>query len=345
MKKGIILMNLGSPDSTNVSDLKVYLKEFLMDERVIDKPLFWRTILVKGLIVPFRASKSAEAYKTIWWDEGSPLIVLTERLKNALEAKTEMPIEISMRYRKPRPKTAYDNLLAKQPDLEEVILVPLYPHYAMSSWETAVEHMKEAHKKYQYRFKLKIVPPFYNHPAYINALAELMEPYLKDEFDQLLFSYHGIPESHIFKTDRTNGTHNLASTDSCCDHPQAQKTCYRHQVMETTKLVTDKLGLDKNKWAIAFQSRLGRDPWLLPSTQERLPNLPKEGVKKIKVVCPSFVSDCLETLEEIEERGKEDFVSNGGEQYQYIPCLNTSEVWVKALMQIIKDAEEKPWVD
>src|SRR5690606_191850 len=195
------------------------------------------------------------------------------------QLKTTEPVEIAMRYRKPHPKTAYDNLLKRMPDLEEVILVPLYPHYAMSSWETAVVYMKEIHKKYNYSFELKTVPPFYQHPAYIHALAESMKPYLQDEFDQLLFSYHGIPQSHIFKTDKTNGSHDIESPDKCCEQPGSQATCYRHQVIKTTQLVTAALGISKDKWAISFQSRLGRDPWLLPSTQERLPNLPKEGIK------------------------------------------------------------------
>ncbi len=335
-------MNLGSPDSTSVPDLKAYLKEFLMDERVIDKPLWLRTLLVKGIIVPTRAPKSAEAYKTIWWEEGSPLVVLTERLQKALQEKVTEPVEIAMRYRKPNPKTAYDNLLKKIPDLEEVILVPLYPHYAMSSWETAVVYMKEIHKKHNYSFQLKTVPPFYKHPAYINALAESMKPHLQDDYDQLLFSYHGIPERHVLKTDPTK--QHCMQVDNCCyKASESHLTCYRHQVTMTSELVAKKLGLKKNQWAQSYQSRLGRDPWLLPSTQERLPNLPKEGVKKIKVVCPSFISDCLETLEEIEERGKEDFIANGGEKYEYIPCVNTSETWVNALVQLIEEAKDAPY--
>lgn len=330
-------MNLGSPDSTSRRDVKKYLDEFLMDERVMDKPYLLRLLLVKGIITPFRAAKSAAAYKTIWREDGSPLILLTKKLQQALQAKVDAPVEIAMRYGKPNPKTAYDNLLAQIPKLEEVILVPLYPHYAMSSWETAVEYMKEVYRRYKYKFQLKIVPPFYNHPAYLHALAESIQPYLQNSYDQLLFSYHGIPISHIYKTDKTNSFHDLTNPDKCCDNPEAQKYCYRHQVIETTHLVTKALGLQREKWQLSFQSRLGRDPWLLPSTQDRLPNLPKEGVTKLKVVCPAFISDCLETLEEIEERGKEDFLANGGEHYEYIPCLNTNEIWVDALIQLINE--------
>lgn len=340
-KQGIVLMNLGSPNSTSRKDVKKYLDEFLMDERVIDKPYLFRLLLVKGIITPFRASKSAEAYKTIWWQEGSPLVVLTQQLQEALQKKVTAPVEIAMRYGAPNPKTAYDNLLAKSPDLDEVILVPLYPHYAMSSWETAVEYMKEIHAKHQYPFTLKIVPAFYKHPAYINALAESMKPYLQNEYDQLLFSYHGIPERHVLKSDPTK-SHCMQVENCCFKSSASHATCYRHQVTMTSELVAKKLGLRKDKWTQAYQSRLGRDPWLLPSTQERLPNLPKEGIKKIKVVCPSFVSDCLETLEEIEMRGKEDFLANGGEKYEYIPCMNTSELWVDALVQLIEETKNAP---
>lgn len=336
-KRGIILMNLGSPDSTSEQDLKKYLTEFLMDERVIDKPKFWRTILVRGLIVPFRAAKSAEAYQQIWWKEGSPLIVLTRQLQAALQPKMSEDIEIAMRYGNPDPARAYDILVKKNPDLQEVILVPLYPHYAMSSYETAVEYMKTVHKKKGYSFILKTIPPFYKHPAYIGALAESIKPHLENDYDQLLFSYHGIPENHIYKTDKTGSMHDLHSVDKCCENEAAQATCYRHQVMTTTKLVAQYLNLPESKYQISFQSRLGRDPWLQPNTQERLPMLPAEGVKKLVVVCPSFVSDCLETLEEIDIRGRADFIASGGQKYNYSPCMNINEAWVNALKQIVEE--------
>lgn len=334
-------MNLGSPDSASTKDLKKYLTEFLMDGRVIDKPFLYRSLLVKGIIVPFRAKNSAEAYQKIWWKEGSPLVVLTERLREALQTVLPENIEVAMRYGNPDPKMAYDNLLRKNSDLEEVVLVPLYPHYAMSSYETAVEYMKKVYTKNNYSFKLKIVPPFYDHPAYINALAESMKPYLQNNFDQLLFSYHGIPERHIFKTDKTHSEHDLRSLEKCCDSATAQATCYRHQVITTTKLVTERLGLDKTRYQISFQSRLGRDPWLKPNTQELLPTLPGRGVKKLLIASPAFVSDCLETLEELDIRGREDFLANGGETYTYIPCMNTNKVWINALKNIIEEFAQR----
>lgn len=334
-KRGILLMNLGSPDSTEVKDLRKYLNQFLMDERVIDKPYALRALLVKGIIVPFRAPKSAEAYKTIWTDEGSPLIVLTRQLQEALQQEVAEPVEMTMRYGNPTPDVAFDKLLEKMPDMEEVVGVPLYPHYAMSSFETAVEYAKEIHAKKKYPFKLRFLKPFYNDPEYIEALAERMRPYLLEEYDHILFSYHGVPARHIIKTDVT-GEHCLKTPD-CCNTPSpAHAFCYRHQCFTTTELVTEKLGIPKGKYSNSFQSRLGKG-WLEPFTDIRLEQMPKEGIKKLLILCPAFVSDCLETLEEIEERGKEVFMEAGGEKYAMIPCLNTHPLWVKALSKWISE--------
>ena len=328
-------MNLGSPDSTEVKDVKRYLDEFLMDERVIDKPWLLRALLVKGIIVPFRAPKSAEAYKSIWTKEGSPLIVISEQLAKALDKEVEEPVTIAMRYGNPSPKAAYDELLKQNPDLEEVVLVPMYPHYAMSSYETAVEYAKEHHKKGGYTFKLTAIKPYYDNVDYLEALAESMRPYLNKEYDHILFSYHGVPERHIHKGDVT-GQHCL-KVPNCCEVPsKAHEYCYRHQCWQTTKLVTEKLGIPREKWGFSFQSRLGRDPWLQPYTAVRFEELPKEGVKKLLVVCPAFVSDCLETLEEIAEEGKEIFLHNGGESFEMIPCLNLHPLWVSTMAKWIQ---------
>ncbi len=336
MKRAIVLMNLGSPDSTNVKDVKKYLDEFLMDERVIDKPWLLRALLVKGIIVPFRAPKSAEAYKSIWTEKGSPLIVISKQLGDALKKEIEEPVAIAMRYGNPSPKTAFDSLVVSNPDLEEVIAVPMYPHYAMSSYETAVEYAKEQHKKGGYKFKLTTIKPYYNNEEYINALCESIKPHLENEYDQILFSYHGVPERHIYKGDIT-GHHCLKSAD-CCDIPSpAHGYCYRHQCWTTTKIVTQRLNIPKEKWGFSFQSRLGRDPWLQPYTALRLAELPKEGVRKLLVVCPAFVSDCLETLEEIAEEGKEIFLHAGGESFEMIPCLNVHPLWVNAIATWIRE--------
>ncbi|MBA4168494.1 MAG: ferrochelatase [Chitinophagaceae bacterium] len=334
-KRGILLMNLGSPDSTEVKDVKRYLNQFLMDKRVIDKPWLLRALLVQGIIVPFRAPKSAEAYKTIWTSEGSPLIVISKQLQQALQKIVDEPVELTMRYGNPAPEIAFDRLMERMPGLEEVVAIPLYPHYAMSSYETAVEFAKEVHKKKKYPFSLTFIKPYYSEPEYIEALADRIEPYLDQPYDHILFSYHGVPGRHIIKSDVT-GNHCLQSAGCCNAASPAHAFCYRHQGIMTTRLVTEKLGIPANKFSISYQSRLGKG-WLEPFTDIRLQEMPGEGIKKLLVICPAFVSDCLETLEEIAERGKESFMGAGGETYQMIPCLNTHPLWVSALAGWVKE--------
>lgn len=332
-------MNLGSPDSTEVKDVRAYLNEFLMDGRVIDKSYLFRLLLVRGIIAPFRAPKSAEAYEKIWTEKGSPLIVITKQLQQTLQQQVEEPVEIAMRYGNPSIKAAYDNLAKKYPALDEVILVPMYPHYAMSSYETAIEDAKNMHAKGKYGFKLTFVKPYYNEEHYIQALAESIKPYLQQDYDKILFSYHNIPERHITKGDVT--TAHCYKVANCCeiDSP-AHKQCYRHQCITTTYLVAAELGIPNDKFEISFQSRLGREEWMKPYTVLRLPELPKEGVKKLLVACPSFVSDCLETLEEIAMQGKESFIGAGGESFELIPCLNTHPLWVKAIAGWVQGLKE-----
>jgi ferrochelatase len=240
-----------------------------------------------------------------------------------------------MRYGNPSPKTAFDGLLAKNPDLEEVLLIPMYPHYAMSSYETAVEYAKEQHRKGKYSFRLEVVKPYYEEADYLEALVESIRPHLSGDWDHILFSYHGVPERHIYKGDVT-GRHCLKVADCCNVASEAHQYCYRHQCWVTTRKVAAALGIPEEKLTFSFQSRLGRDPWLQPYTAARLEALPKEGVKKLLVVCPAFVSDCLETLEEIAEEGKESFLHAGGESFQMIPCLNVHPLWVKALVKWVE---------
>lgn len=330
MKRGVVLMNLGSPDSTAVKDVRRYLNEFLMDERVIDKPFLLRKFLVGGIIVPFRAPRSAEAYRSIWTNAGSPLIDITRKQKAALERKIEHPVEIAMRYGNPSVKQAFDELQKKLSPQSEVIAIPLYPHYAMSSYETAVEHARKIHAKNKYSFSLKFVPAFYNDPGFIDALSESIRPYLSEPFDHILFSYHGIPERHVMKTDASR-THCLKMQDCCSVPSAAHATCYRHQVITTTNLVATQLGISRDKYSFSFQSRLGRDEWLRPYTALRFEEMPKEGIKKLLIVCPAFVSDCLETLEEIGVEGRNSFLAAGGESLTLIPCLNDDDRWIKTL--------------
>ncbi len=337
-KRGVILMNLGSPDSTAVKDVRKYLSEFLMDEKVIDIPYLARLILVRGIIAPFRAPKSAEAYRTIWWKEGSPLVQLTKQLQTAVQQEVPYPVEIAMRYGNPSPTDAYERLLKTDPSLEEVVLMPLYPHFAMSSYETAVDYMETVHKQKGYHFKLTTIPPYYNNPDYIHAFVSHIKPYLEKDYDHILFSYHGIPERHLKKTDPTK--QHCLMIDNCCSVDSvAHETCYRHQCLTTTALTAEALGLPKEKYSYSFQSRLGRDPWLKPYTDFRLKDMPKEGIKNLLVICPAFVSDCLETLEEIAIRGKEDFIEAGGEQYEMIPCLNVDPLWVSAVSKWVTETK------
>lgn len=329
-------MNLGSPESTEVEDVRKYLNEFLMDKRVIDYPWLFRKILIEGVITPRRAPKSAEAYKSVWLPEGSPLIVLSNQLRDALQEVVEEPVEVTMRYGKPHPATAFENLMRRNPGLEEVIALPLYPHYAMSSYETAVEYAKEVHQKNKYPFKLTFIKPFYSEADYIHAMSESIKPFLESEYDQILFSFHSIPRRHITKGDVT-GTHCL-KTENCCEVASpAHKQCYRHQCVTTAKLVVNELNIPENKYGISFQSRLGREEWLKPYTALRLAELPSLGVKKLLVVCPSFISDCLETLEEMAMEGKEIFLHAGGESFQLIPCLNTHPLLVSTIAGWMKE--------
>jgi ferrochelatase len=292
-------------------------------------------MLVKGLIVPFRAPKSAAKYKTIWTNNGSPLIHISKQVQIALQEALQLPVELCMRYANPTPKTALDRLAQLHPDLTEVVLVPLYPHYAMSSYETAVEQVKMIHQKGSYSFQLKIVPPFYNDRGYIQALANSVKPFLKNPFDHILFSYHGIPERHVKKKDVTK-MHCMLHNDCCNVLSDAHRTCYRHQVNITTQLTAQALELPKDKYSVSYQSRLGADAWLKPFTVEQLTEFPKRGIKNLLIVCPAFVSDCLETLEEIEVEGRETFLENGGERFELIPCLNESAEWIDALAALVK---------
>jgi len=332
-KKGILLVNLGSPRSTKVSDVKEYLDEFLMDERVIDYRWFFRTLLVRGIILNTRPKKSAAAYETVWTPEGSPLILITEQIQQKLQQRVDVPVEIGMRYAEPSIETGLRKLTDQ--GVTEVALFPLYPQYAMSTTETVIEKAEEVRKKSFPGIKIHYVQPFYNREMYINCLAESIREKLPAEFDALQFSYHGVPERHIYKTDPTN-TCNL---NDCCSRPEnpSHQFCYRHQCYRTTELVIEKLGIPKEKTIVSFQSRLGKDKWIEPYTDETLENLPKKGVKKLAVVCPAFVSDCLETLEEIAMEGQEEFLKAGGELFHYLPCLNNEDAWIEVVKNLCEE--------
>jgi ferrochelatase len=335
MSKGVLLVNLGSPDSTDPKDVKKYLDEFLMDERVIDVPYWARTLLVRGIILNTRPKKSAEAYEKIWWEEGSPLIVLSERLQEKVDSLTSIPIALAMRYGKPSIESGLQELHDK--GVDEVLIFPLYPQFAMATTETILVLAEELRKKHFPQMKFTSVPAFYNHEDYIRVLGTSISESLKGvDFDHLLFSYHGVPKRHIRKSDITQS--HCKIDGSCCQTPSpAHQFCYRHQCYETTKLVAEYLGLEKGKFSVSFQSRLGFDPWLQPYTDRTIERKGLEGVKNLAIVTPAFVSDCLETLEEIAMEGKEIFEEAGGEKFTVVPCLNDRDDWVKVLARWIDE--------
>lgn len=333
--KGVLLNNLGSPDSTDLKDVKTYLDEFLMDERVIDIAYWKRYILIKGIILNFRPKKSAKAYKKIWWDEGSPLVVISERFTEKVKNKIDIPVELAMRYGSMSMEKGIKNLVDK--GVTEIFLAPLYPHYAMSSYETVVTKAEEILAEKYPHVKLDTLPPFYNRPEYIKAMSDNIANHLKGfDYDHVLFSYHGIPERHIKKSDPTKS--HCKIDGSCCERNSvAHHTCYRHQCFETTKAIAKELGLNETNHSNSFQSRLLKDPWLKPYTDFELEKFPEMGKKKLAVVTPAFVSDCLETLEEIAMEGKEDFLEAGGTDYKHIPCMNDNDDWVDVMVSWINN--------
>ena len=335
VQKGVLLVNLGSPDSPTAKDLKPYLDEFLMDERVIDVNPVLRNIIVRGIILQTRPKRSAKAYAKIWWDEGSPLIVLSNRFKNKVAEKVKIPVALGMRYGRGSIKEGLQEL--KEQGVDEVLLVPLYPHYAMSSYETVVVKAMEDQKAHFPDLKLTTMPAFFNNPDYIKVLAKSIAEQLESfEYDHLLFSYHGIPERHIRKSDPTK-FHCKIDGQCCSTNSVAHHTCYRHQCYATTELIKKELKLDSDKVSSSFQSRLPNDPWLKPYTDFEFERLAKEGKKRLAVITPAFVSDCLETLEEIAMEGEEQFLEAGGTDYVHIPCLNDREDWVALMARWISD--------
>lgn len=323
------MINLGSPDSTSIKDVKRYLDEFLMDERVIGKSYWFRWFLVKVIILNTRPRKSAKAYKKIWWTEGSPLIVLSKRLFDKVTKLVNFPVALAMRYGSISIFKGLKELDDK--GVKNITVLPLYPHYAMSSYETVVEKVKDEVKTNFPHLKIKTVEPFYNDKKYIDLLCKKIKSTIsKIDYDHILFSYHGIPISHLKISDPTN-SHCYKVKDCCNNHSDAHKFCYKHQVLETTELVIKKLKIDKNKYSNAFQSRLPNEAWLKPYTDDELVRLAKEGKKKLVIVTPAFVTDCLETLEEIAMEGKEEFLEAGGESYHYVPCLNDDDDWAKLI--------------
>jgi ferrochelatase len=333
--KGVLLVNLGSPESPTAKDVKPYLDEFLMDKYVIDVPFLLRALLVRGIILQTRPKKSAAAYARIWWEEGSPLVVISKRMHKKVQEKSSIPVALAMRYGTMTIEKGLQELREK--GVTEVLLLALYPQYAMASTTTIWELADELVRTKFPEMKLTKVPAFYNKPDYIQALANSIKKHLDTfEYDHLLFSYHGIPKRHIRKTDVTKS--HCAIDGSCCNTPSpAHEFCYRHQCYETTKQVVKLLGIPEGRYSQTFQSRLAGDKWLTPYTDVEVNKMPEKGIKKLAVVTPAFVSDCLETLEEIAMEANEQFLHHGGEEFMAIPCMNEGDEWCEVVANWIKE--------
>ena len=313
-KRAVLLANLGSPDSTSTPDLRKYLNEFLGDDRVIDRPKFkpLRKLLVHGIIVPLRSPRSAKAYQEICTEQGSPLVVTSKSVQKKLAATlaTEAPVYLAMRYGNPSIASVITQMVSD--GIEEVLMFPQYPHYAMSSWETVAVKIYEEAARLAPSMKITSVLPFYEDADYIEALYQVTAPYLTQPYDHLLFSYHGIPVRHLRESDASQA-HCTIVGDCCNTCSAAHATCYKAQLTKTTQAFARRAQLDPAKWSISFQSRLVGEPWLSPYTDRKFEEFPHEGKKRIVVMTPAFVSDCLETLEEIAGEGKQEFLHAGGE--------------------------------
>lgn len=330
-KRAVLLVNLGSPDSTSIPDVRRYLREFLGDERVLDLPAPARWLLLEGIILRTRPKRSAHAYEEIWTKEGSPLILTSQRVREKLAEALgpETPVYLAMRYGKPSIASVVAQMV--QEGVIEVLLFPQYPHYAMSSWETVVVRVYEEAAKQAPNMKVECVQPFYADPDYIEALYEVSAPYFQEPHDFVLFSYHGIPVRHLRKADSSKA-HCTLVKDCCTTCSPVHSTCYKAQCVATTRALAARAGLPDHQHSISFQSRLAGEPWLTPYTDYELQRLPKEGKKRLLILTPAFVADCLETLEEIAGEGKEEFMEAGGESFQHIPCLNDQAPYIRFLV-------------
>ena len=329
----VLLLNIGSPDSPEVKDVARYLNSFLTDRRIITLPFLLRQLLVRGIITPFRKKSSAQKYRTVW-DESTrsfPLISHTKAIARAL-AHTGREVHVAMRYGKP----AVADVLKELPHGRSLVVLPLFPHYAMSSYETAVEHCKAEIRRLCPNLSFRVVQPFYAHEAYIRVLADNIRPYLTKPFDKLILSYHGIPRDHLDKT--TQQALNLRHPEGCCtEEDPTANVCYRYQTYRTTALIREALGLAEEQVEQVFQSRVGHTEWLRPYLIERLSAWPQEETKRILIACPSFVCDCLESLEEVADHGQSIFKKAGGADFTYIPCLNSGANWIDALRNILEE--------
>ena len=332
---GILLINLGSPKKLTKKSVREYLKVFLSDDYVLDLPKIFQQIILRVFILPFRPKKTLEAYELIWTPEGSPLIISTESIANKLSLKTGWDVDYAMRYEDPSIENALLNF--KNKGIYKIIVISLYPHNALATTITTEMETRIVANKLSEDFELVFTKPFFDNEIYINAIANTIKPCIeKASFDKIVFSYHGIPKRQAKKTDET-GVHCFSDSNCCEIAGDGSKDCYRSHTRIASDLTARKLGLSDDQWEVAYQSRLGPG-WLTPFTDKRLAELPEEGKKNIAVLCPSFISDCLETLEEIDIRGRKTFFDAGGKNMTYIPCLNDSEDTINLLENLVKSA-------
>ena len=317
--RGILLVNTGSPKSYKREDVKAFITEMLSDPYLMTVPDWFRPILVKGIITPIRQFASSAHYKMIWDNRftDSPLIHYTKSLADKLEKYTEMPVECAMRYGQPSIQLALDRLIAKCDRLHEVIVFPLYPQYANSSYRTVVDEVGKIFFKRPYPFRLKFIEPYFNHPAYISALCENIKPLIKEDFDKLIFSFHSLPLSHVEE-----------------GWKKGKEFDYVFQTKETIRLIAKELNIDVKKTRLSYHSAIG-DKWLKPGLDETLIELAKEGSRNVIVTAPGFAADNLETLYDINIQSKETFLKHGGKHFTYVPCLNDSSDWTEAVAKII----------
>lgn len=337
-KKAVLLLNLGTPDSPSVSDVRKYLREFLMDKYVIDLPYLTRWLLVNVIIATFRAPKSAKIYQQLWTDRGSPLLFHGKDVQKKLQARlgNEYVVEFAMRYQNPSLQNAIKKM--KMDGIKEIIAIPMYPQYASSSTKSSIEKVKYELKKTHYQPKIQFVENFVDNELFIKAFADKgTKHYKSGDVEHVLFSFHGIPERHILK----DSVDNYCQLGDCCkQYSSKNRLCYRAQCYETARAIASKMRLEDKQYSVAFQSRLetrARDPWLKPYTDLVVEELAKNGIKKVLAFSPSFVADCLETTIEVGEEFKEIFEKNGGEKWQLVESLNSSDSWVACLEDMVRN--------
>jgi ferrochelatase len=335
-KTGVLLMNLGTPDDPHPERVGEYLREFLMDRHVIDIPRLFRWILVHRLIVPKRSHASAEAYQKVWTDRGSPLKFHSEDLTAGVAERlgSDYEVRLAMRYRSPSIAAALKEWRDK--DFSEIRVLPLYPQYATASTYSSEEAVLATAKKLEMATPIRFVRPFYGDAGYLDSFARRTADSLREgAWDHVLFSFHGLPERQLRKTDPTE---TCLKDKSCCVRVRKieDDTCYRSHCYATAREIAKRLELPTEKWSVSFQSRLGRTKWIEPYTDVVLPELAKKGVKNVVVVCPAFVADCLETLEEIGIRAVELFRDAGGASLRLVPSLNAEPYWVDAVAKLVK---------